>query len=661
VKGVQYGMMNRPGTLSGCLDSAPLAPAGRGVEGEGESTARPVLGSPKAAKDTGPWDLIQRTKGPLTPSPSPSLGRGEPSPWCSLQRPVLVLVSVVSIFLGSSTPLRAFPADWEARAKEALSRGDLDDARRTAESALMDSSLSAAAHELLGHVSYRQKKNEEAIGHFQAASSQGRAGLELTKDWSAALLALGRHPEARAVLEKALARDPSQTDLHYRLAGSYSTEGKWKEAWPHWETAYRQGLRHSGVVLQLARARFATGQDVEAVELLTSFAATTTAIDPLLEAGKLLFEKALYRQALAPLQKAWQRKPGAYDAGMYLALSHYLIEHYVESEKALKEIQAVPEASSEYSLLLGSVGARLGKWDEARDALEDATKRFPQRADGYLNLGLFCLERGDRKRAMDLFDKASRLETKGNKVIYTIRSRKNCDGLRLPEGLSQSDSTRGQLYSQLAEQLYERRQSGSALEVFLLALESDARSERAYAGIGRICSETDSIPEARAFLEKGLELHPRSAAMRFNLGLAFQALGQPNEAVREFQQAMDLRGSRTSPLDWIQLGTAQQAGGDSKEAENSFLKGLSLDPTLAQGHFELGKLYFQQAAYDRAEKSLEKAIQLDPRLLGAYYQYGLVCMRSGKPERGKTFLNTFHQKKELYAPEAAAAEPHASP
>jgi tetratricopeptide (TPR) repeat protein len=103
------------------------------------------------------------------------------------------------------------------------------------------------------------------------------------------------------------------------------------------------------------------------------------------------------------------------------------------------------------------------------------------------------------------------------------------------------------------------------------------------------------------------------------------------------------------------------ASGDLKEAESSFVKELSLDPNLAQGHFELGKLYFQQAAYDRAEKSLEKAIQLDSRLLGAYYQYGLVCMRNGKPDQGKALLNTFQQKKELYAPEASAAEPQATP
>jgi tetratricopeptide (TPR) repeat protein len=77
---------------------------------------------------------------------------------------------------------------------------------------------------------------------------------------------------------------------------------------------------------------------------------------------------------------------------------------------------------------------------------------------------------------------------------------------------------------------------------------------------------------------------------------------------------------------------------------------------LPRGHFELGKLYLQQAAYDRAEKSLERAIQLDPKMLGAYYQYGLVCLRNGKPDRGKELLNLFHQKKELYAP-VPAPEP----
>ena len=198
--------------------------------------------------------------------------------------------------------------------------------------------------------------------------------------------------------------------------------------------------------------------------------------------GKLLFEKTLYRQALAPLQKAWQQKQGSYDIGMYLALSHYLIEQYAESEAVLLQIQQAPGASVgslEYEILLGSARARLGNWDAAGKDLEDATRRFPQRADGYLNFGLFCVERGENARAMDLFEKASRLPGKGTKLLYTIRSRKDCEGLRPPGVLEHHDSLHGELYNQLAEQLQARQQRGSALEVFLLALDADNRSERA--------------------------------------------------------------------------------------------------------------------------------------------------------------------------------------
>ena len=429
--------------------------------------------------------------------------------------------------------------------------------QRVAEAALRNSASAPAAHQLLGHICFRQSKNEEAITHFLAASAAGRSAPDMTRDWSAALLALGRHEEARDILEKALSQDPTQKDLRYRLAGSYSAQGKWKEAWPHWEEVYRQGLQHGGVVLQLARARFTVGQDVEAVELLSGFATNTTAVDSLSEAGKLLFEKALYRQALGPLQKAWQQKPGAYDTGMYLALSHYLVEEYAASERILNAISVVPETSSEYSLLLGSIRARLEKWDEARKEFDSVLKRFPQRADGYLNYGLFCLDRGESKRAMDLFDQASRLETRGNKLLYAVRSRKDCEGLRPPEGTLQTDSHRSELYSQLAEQLYAGRQSVSALEVFRLALQADGRSERAYAGIGRICSETDSVREAQAFLERGLTSAFRISQPAFQSGIGppvaqsaercSSALSKGNGAAWITNRAIGLDSTRHCP------------------------------------------------------------------------------------------------------------------
>ena len=143
------------------------------------------------------------------------------------------LATCLLVPFGRPELLFAVQADWESLAKAALLRGELETARRQAELALQDPASAPAAHELLGHISFQEKQNIQAISHFQSARTGGRPTLEMTKDWSAALLAVDRHAEARDLLEKALSQDSSQSDLRYRLASSYSAQGKWREAWPH--------------------------------------------------------------------------------------------------------------------------------------------------------------------------------------------------------------------------------------------------------------------------------------------------------------------------------------------------------------------------------------------------------------------------------------------
>ncbi len=561
-------------------------------------------------------------------------------------------LALLACLAGSGLP-RSLPGaadDWEAAARAALARGELETATRHAEAAQHNPATAAAAREVLGSIAFQEKRNEEAISHYQAARSLGRLTPEMIRSWSAALLALSRYSEARELIQIALSRDPAQVDLRYRLAGSYVFEGKWKEAWPHLEEVYRGGLRHSGVVLQLARARFAAGHDLEAIDLLGSLMTSTISLDSLRESGKLLFEKALYRQAIEPLSKAWGRERGSHEIGMYLALSHYLLGQFPESERVLLGLPPSSSSSLDYQILLGSVHARLGKWKQAGLELETAVKAAPDRADGYLNLALFYLEQSDPARAMELFRMASPLTTRGTKLVYAIPSRKSCEGVLPPEAQSTRNET-ADLLSLFGEQLRLRHQNGSAFEVFLLSLKTGSSSAIAYAGLGRLCWEADSVREARIFLEKGLALHPNSANLHFNLGLVQQSLGNLVDAVRLYQKAIALRRPQATALDWIQLGTAQQAAGAVQEAEGSYQKGLDLDPRSAQGHYELGKLYFQQKDLDRAEQALAKATELDPSLVKAFYQYGQVCLRRGDPERGKMLLDKFHRKKTLYEPE----------
>jgi len=549
--------------------------------------------------------------------------------------------------LGLRLSVLSETAAWEEQALSAFDHGQLEVARGLAEKALRDPLSQPAAHELLGRIALTLGQSESAVSHFSLANRGGRQTRELERGWATALTNLGRHEEACKVLEIALKFDPS-ADLRYRLAGSYLVQRKPLEALPYLEEAYRMGLRHAGVVMRLAKARFAAGQEERAVELLESLTPESSS-DLLYEAGKLLFDHFFYKQALIPLGKAWQEHMGSYEVGMYLALSHYLIQEYAQSEAVLNTIQPGSTPPLDFLILKGSVSARLARWDQARQELEGAVKQAPSRADGYLNLGLLCLEQGETQRAMELLERGSALMAKGTKVLYYIKSPESCEGLVPPEGSQHEDAVRGDFYSRLAGKLYTREQPGSSLELYRLALDLDSHSSAAYAGIGKICWEKDSFPVAQAFLEKGLALNPNAPELHFNLGLIYQSLGQDDAAVRSYQKAIELCGSDVPALYWVQLGTAQltSAKAGPVDAEASFLKGLNQDPKFAQAYYELGKLCFQRKEFDRAEELLDKAINLDPKLLSAYYQYGMTCLRNGKTEKGKMLLDTFNRKRAL--------------
>src|SRR5262249_32274332 len=155
--------------------------------------------------------------------------------------------------------------------------------------------------------------------------------------------------------------------------------------------------------------------------------------------------------------------------GMYLALSHYLIEEYSQSDAVLSAVQPGSSPPLDYLILRGSVHARLGRWEQARQELEGVVKGAPDRADGYLNLGLLCLERGETQRAMELLEKGSGMMVKGTKLLYYIKAPEACEGLVPPQSSKGEDRMRGDFYSRLAAKLYTREQPGSSLQLYRLA------------------------------------------------------------------------------------------------------------------------------------------------------------------------------------------------
>ena len=556
--------------------------------------------------------------------------------------PILVLLFCQVLSLGAQQEL-------EQRIQEAFQQGNLQEARRQAEEALQTPTMAAMALEWLGRIALQEKHPKDAASYFQDSSARGRSTPEMAKDWSIALMNLGRTQEACEILEKALIQIPTSTELRFRLASIYMSQGLPLKALPLLEETYQGGLRHAGVGILLAQARFVSGRDDLAVMLLESFYDGASSPDFLLQAGRILFEHALYLKALVPLEKAWKMKPGSYEIGMYLALSYYISGEYPECEAVLSGIKTGASPTIEYLILLGSVLARIGKWEEAGQTLTKALEMYPNQAGAYLNLGLYYLERGHKEKAMALIEKGAQLMSKGTKLLYSVASMEKCEGAVPPQEVKKQDTIRGEFYNDFGRALHDSGQNGSALAIYLLALENDNLNSHTYAEIGKLCWEFDQIEVARLFLMKGLELHPDSWELQYNMGLLYQSLSQLENAVQSYQKAIELEKEHVPSLHWVQLGTAQLSSpklGEAK-AERSFKKALETDPNSAQAHYQLGKLYLQQRDFVKAEQYLGKAISLDPSLVRAYYQYGIACIRNGKTEKGKEMLETFNRKRAL--------------
>ena len=536
---------------------------------------------------------------------------------------------------------------WEKRIDTLIQVGELVEATRLAEAATQESSTAASAYSWLGRISMAGARFGEASERFGRARDLGASVAEFADSWSRALVRLGRREEACTLLGDAASLDADNASLRYLAGSCYLRLGSPGDALRHLEAARRLGISHSAAAMDLARARIGSGREDLAVDQLLGMTEKSSDPGMLLAIGKTLFQSVLYRQALIPLAKARETRPGWYDAGMYLALSHFQLEEYQECADILSALD-LESKPPEARLLLGSALARLGMADMARLELETGIRLAPEHADGYLNLGLFLLDHGQRELALDVFDQAAGRDARGAKVFYRVKSRPNCLGLTPPDGTREGNAGRSRYLSEFADSLLAGQQWGAALEVYLTALSIDPRPSRPYGGIGLICQELGTAEVGVEFVRRGLRLHPSNGELHYYLGSLYEYLAEPLAAIESYQKALDLGDSDTIPARyWLRLGLAQLAAGEVAQAERSFQAALDREPEFAEAHYQLGKLRFRDGQYDEAERLFERAVQLDPSSGQAYYSWGLACIRNGKSQKGRAILESHRRKAAL--------------
>lgn len=139
--------------------------------------------------------------------------------------------------------------------------------------------------------------------------------------------------------------------------------------------------------------------------------------------------------------------------------------------------------------------------------------------------------------------------------------------------------------------------------------------------------DAGSFEDAESCYRKALEIEPRHAKAKVNLGMILQHRGQEEEAERCYRDAVAADPGLAQA--WFNLGTVQLDRDDPAAALDHFRKAVLLEPGHAGWHSALGSACQRAGRPLDALASLRTAIQLDPELANAHIDLGVCLLNLG--------------------------------
>lgn len=141
------------------------------------------------------------------------------------------------------------------------------------------------------------------------------------------------------------------------------------------------------------------------------------------------------------------------------------------------------------------------------------------------------------------------------------------------------------------------------------ALARDPENFEAIWQLGKFLAENEKAAEAVPFLERAIRLNPGDPESHHLLGYVEEKLGNPLQAVREYQRASELDPSEPHLFDW---GTELLEHRALEPAIEVLTKGNRLFPKSLRMLVALGVAWYARGSYDQATRYLVNASDLAP-------------------------------------------------
>jgi len=163
--------------------------------------------------------------------------------------------------------------------------------------------------------------------------------------------------------------------------------------------------------------------------------------------------------------------------------------------------------------------------------------------------------------------------------------------------------------------------------------------------LGRLDYDERNYTSAITRLQKVIELDPKMARAYDTLGLCFDYLGKFDEAVKNYNRAIELNRLQSKPSAWphVDLAISLIALNRLPEAEKNLREAVGYDPQLPQAHYQLGRVLEMQGGYQAAVESLKLAVALAPEYPEPHYLLGKIYHRVGNEPLSKVEIGRFQE------------------
>ena len=164
-----------------------------------------------------------------------------------------------------------------------------------------------------------------------------------------------------------------------------------------------------------------------------------------------------------------------------------------------------------------------------------------------------------------------------------------------------------------ASALRKERKPREAEAKYLEALRIYPTFLRAIVFLAATKGELGEGARALALLEYATRLYPDDASAWYNLGIAYEAAGRPDDEIAAYRRALAIEPGMTPA--YLNLGATLFSSGRMGDAIEAYRHGLREDPLAARLYYSLSVALTKNGDKEGARKSLDAASKIDPEFV----------------------------------------------